>query len=88
MKAVNFQDDIPSIANDNFEHHHVLVFYLTAMQDATGSCHYPKLVGEPLRLDLISTFPREYATELIVWGNECLRLQLTKMVLLEKISIG
>ena len=34
-KAMNFQDDIPSIPIDNFKDHYVLVFHLTSMQDAT-----------------------------------------------------
>ena len=52
MKAMNFQDDIPSIAFDSFKDHYVLVFDLTSMQDVTENCHYPELVGEPLRLEL------------------------------------
>ena len=40
MKAVNFQDDIPSIPIVNFKDHYVLVFDLTSMQDATENCHY------------------------------------------------
>ena len=52
MKAMNFQDDIPSIPIDVFKDHYVLVFDLTSMQDATERCHYPELVGEPLRLEL------------------------------------
>ena len=47
MKAMNFQDDIPSIPIDDFKDHYVLVFDLTSMQDATENCHYPELVGEP-----------------------------------------
>ena len=66
MKAMNFQDDIPSIPIDNFKDHYVLVFDLTSMQDATENCHYPELVGEPLRLELNFTFPLEHLTELIV----------------------
>ena len=50
VKAMNFQDDIPSIPIDKFKDHYVLVFDLTSMQDATENCHYPELVGEPLRL--------------------------------------
>ena len=34
MKAMNFQDDIPSIPSDNFKDHHVLVFGLASLQDA------------------------------------------------------
>ena len=56
MKAMNFQDDIPSIPIDNFKDHYVLVFDLTSIQDATENCHYPELVGEPLRLELNFNF--------------------------------
>ena len=69
MKAMNFQDDIPSIPNDDFKHHFVLVFELTSMHDATENCHYPELVGEPLRLELKFTDPLENVTELIVLGK-------------------
>ena len=69
MKAVNFQDDIPSIPFDNFKDHYVLVFDLTSMHDATENFHYPELNGEPLRLELNFTFPLEHVTELIVLGE-------------------
>ena len=69
MKAMNFQDDIPSIPIDNFKDHYVLVFDLTSMQDATENCHYPELVGEPLRLELNFTFLPKHVTELIVLGE-------------------
>ena len=69
MKAINFQDDIPSIPIDNFKDHYVLVFDLTSMQDATENCYYPELVGEPLRLELNFAFPLEHVTELIVLGQ-------------------
>ena len=42
---------------------------LTSMQDAIVICHDPKLVAEPLRLDLIFTFPLEHVSELIVLGE-------------------
>ena len=84
IKAMNFQDDIPSIPLDDFKDHYVLVFDLTSMQDATENCHYPEFVGEPLRLELNFNNPLENVTELIVLGDECRRLQLTSMVLLEK----
>ena len=35
LKAMNFQDDIPSIPIDDFKDDYVLVFDLTSMQDAT-----------------------------------------------------
>ena len=69
MKAMNFQDDIPSIPFDNFRYHFVLVFDLTSMQNATENCHYPELVGELLSLELNFTFPPEHVTELIELGE-------------------
>ena len=68
MKPMNFQEDIPSIPIDDFKDHYVLLFDLTSMQDATENCHYPELVGEPLRLELNFTNPLENVTELIVLG--------------------
>ena len=69
MKAMNFQDDVPSIPIDKFKDHYVLVFDLTSMQAAAENCQYPQLVGEPLRLELNFTFPLEHVTELIVLGE-------------------
>ena len=69
MKAMNFQDDIPSIPVDNFKDHYLLVFDLTSMQDATEHCHYPELFGEPLRLELYLSSPPENVTEVIVLGE-------------------
>ena len=69
MKAMNFQDDIPSIPVDNFKDHYVLVFDLTSMQVATEHCHYPELIGEPLRLELYFSSPLEIVTEVIVLGE-------------------
>ena len=66
---MNFQDDIPPIPINNFKDHYVLEFELTSMQDATANCHYPELVGEPLKLELNFTFPLEQVTELIVLGE-------------------
>ena len=56
MKAMNFQEYIPSIPIDIFKDHFVLVFDLTSMRDATEDCHYPEVVGEPLRLK-VNFFP-------------------------------
>ena len=69
MKAVNFQDDIPSILVDNFKDRHVLVFDLTSMQYATEIFHHPELVGEPLKYELKFTYPLEHDTGLIVLGE-------------------
>ena len=69
MKAMNFQDDIPSIPIDNFKDQYVLVLDLISMQEATEMCHCLELVGEPLRLVLNFTFPREHVfwTHCIGW---------------------
>ena len=57
LKAKNFQDDNPSFPIDNFKDSHVLVFDLTRIQGATEICHYPVLIGEPVKLELNFTFP-------------------------------
>ena len=41
MKAMNFQDDIPSIPIGDFKDYYVLFVHLTSMQDTTENCHYP-----------------------------------------------
>ena len=81
MKAMYFQDDIPSSLVDNFKHHYVLQFNLTSMQDVTEHCHYPELFGEPLILKPYFSSPLENVTEVIV----CLLLQSTSFVLWERI---
>ena len=79
-KAMNFQDDNPSIPNDDFKDHYVLVFDLTSMQDATENCHYPELVGEPLRLELYFTNPLENVPELILLGERMPSVAVDKFV--------
>ena len=78
MKAMNFQDDIPSIPIDNFKDHYVLVLDLTSMQHAIENCHYPELVGEPLRLELNFTWALEHVTELIVMGERMFSVAVEK----------
>ena len=79
-----FQDDIPSIPVDNFQDHSVLVFDLTSMQDATEHCHYPKLVGEPLRLELYFSSPLEIVTEVIVLGERMPSVAVDKFGVVRK----
>ena len=86
MKAMNYQDDIPSLPNDNVKHHFVVVFDLTPMKDDTENCHQPDLVGEPKRLELIFTFHIQHVTEFTVMGNESLWLQLTSLLSSERQS--
>ena len=69
MKAMNFQDDIPSIPIDDFKDDYLLVFDLTSMQEATEICHRPELFGEPLRLELNSAHLLENVTDFIVLGE-------------------
>ena len=78
MKGMNFQDDILSISNDDFNDHYVLVFNLTWMQDATKNCHYPELVGEPLRLKPNFTHPLENVIELFVVGKRMSSIAVEK----------
>ena len=85
-KEINFQDDIPSIPIENFKEHYVLVFDLTSMQDATEDCHYPELVGEPLRLELNFSFPLEHVTELIVMGEQMSSVAVDKFGVVGKKS--
>ena len=86
MKAMNFQDDIPSNPNDNFEDHYVLMFDLTSMQDATENGHYPELVEEPLRLELNFIFPLEHVTELILVGERISSVAFDKFGVVENIQ--
>ena len=75
---MNFQDDIFSFPIDNFKDHYLLVFDMTSMQLATGKCHYPELVGEPLRLELNFTFPLKHFTELFVLGERMSSVAIDK----------
>ena len=84
MKGMNFQDDIPSIRFDNFKDHYVLMFDLISMRDATESCHYPELVGEPLRLEVNFSFPLEHVTELIVLGERMSSVAVDKFGVIGK----
>ena len=81
---MKFQDDIPSIPIDDFKDHYVLVFDLISMQDATESCHYLELVGEPLRLELLLFTLLKTLLNSLYWVNECRQLQLTSLALFER----
>ena len=39
------------------------------MQDVTDNRHHPKLVGEPLRLELNFTFHLKHVSELVLLGE-------------------
>ena len=64
MKGLTFLDEMSSIPIDDSKDHYVLVVDLTSTQDATENCHYPEIVGEPLRLELNFAFPLKHVTEL------------------------
>ena len=78
VTTMNFQDDIPLIPIDIFQDHYVLVSDLTSIHDATENCYYPKLVGEPRRVELNFTFPPEHITELIVLGERMSPVEVDK----------
>ena len=84
IKAMNFQDDITSDPNNNFKDHYVVVFDLTSMKNATEKCRYPKLVGEPLRMELNFTFSLEHVTELIVLGERMSSVAVDKFDVVRK----
>ena len=85
MKAIIFQDDIPSTPLDNFKHHYVLVFGLAAMQDATENWHYPELVGGPLSLELTFPFPLEHVPDPILLGERMSSVAVDKFGFVGKI---
>ena len=72
-QAMNFKDDIPSTPIDDFKDHYVLVFDLTSRQDATEICHYPELVGEPLKLELNLSILLKTILNSLSWVKECHR---------------
>ena len=45
------------------------MFDLTSMQNASELFHYPKVIGEPLRLELFFSSPMRNVTEVIVLGE-------------------
>lgn len=69
MKAMNINEEIPSLPYENFKDHYILVFDLTSLQDATEHIHYPELTGESLRLEMFFREPLESVTEVIVLGE-------------------
>ena len=84
MKVMNFEEDVPSIPIDNFKDHYVLVFDLISMQKATEHCHYPELVGKPLRLELYFSSPLVNVTEVIVLGERMSSVAVDKVGVVEK----
>ena len=78
MKAMKFQDYIPSIPIDNFKDHSVLVFDLTSMQDATENCHYPEIVRRTIEAGAKLYFSSTHVTELIVLGERMSSVSVDK----------
>ena len=56
------------------------------MQDAAENCHYPELVGEPLRLELNFTFSLDYVTELFLLGERMSSVAVDKFGVVGKTS--
>ena len=78
LKAMKFQVDIPSIPIDKFKDHNVLVAQLIPMQVANGNCHYPKLVGIPMRAEPNFTFPLEHLTGLFILAERMSSIAVDK----------
>ena len=84
MKAVNVKGDTPSFPGDNFKDPYELVFDLTSMKDATEHCHYPELLGEPLRLELYFNSSLENVTKIIVLGERMSPIAVDNFGVVEK----
>ena len=84
LKAINLQGVIYSILIENSENQYVLAFDLTWMQDTTEICRYSELVVEPLRLELIFTYPLEPVTEFIALGERMFSIALEKLSVVGK----
>ena len=67
---MNFEAEILSVHNDDFNEYYVLGFDWISMQDATGKCRYAKLVGQPLRLKSNFAHPLEHVSDLNVLGEQ------------------
>ena len=78
MKAMQFNEDFPALPMEDFQHHNILVFELTSLQDAAEQLHYPELSGESLRLEMFFQFPLEQVTEVIVLGERLSNVQIDK----------
>ena len=83
-KAKSFQETIHSNPIDTFKYHQKLVFDFTPMQDSTRKILYPKLDGEPLKLELKFTSPLDDVTELIVLGDRISSIAVDKFGVVRK----
>ena len=78
MKAMQFNEDLPTLPMEDFQNHHILVFDLTSLQDAAEQLHYRELSGESLRLEKCFQFPLEQVTEVIFVGERLSNIQNDK----------
>ena len=78
LKAMNFNEDVPSIPFEDFENHFILVFDLTSLQDANEEVYYPELVGGSIRIELYFKDPVVEVTELIILGERLSTVQIDK----------
>ena len=56
-KAMQPNEDLPTLPMEVFQNHCILVFVLTSLQDAAEQLHYPDISGESLRLVMFFQFP-------------------------------
>ena len=79
MKAMQLNEDFPTLPMEDFQNHFILVFDLTSLQDAAEQLHYPELSGVSLRLERFFQFPLEQVTEVIVLGERLSNIQTDKL---------
>ena len=85
-KAMNFQDDIPSILKDNINDDYTLVFDLTSMQDAAEKYPYPELFVEQLTMQVNFTFPLQHVSELNLLGERMSLVAVDEIGVVRKLS--
>ena len=76
----------PSFLIVNLKNLYVLVSDSASRLHATDNCRYSEWVGRRVRLELNFTFPVKLLIEFMYWQNDCLWLQFTSLVMLERTS--
>ena len=69
MKAMSFIEDIPSLPNNLFQNHYIVVLEFTLLQDAGENIPYPELSCESIRFEMFFDRPLKSVTKLIVLGE-------------------
>ena len=69
MKAMNSNEEIPALQNNQFQNHYILVFNLTSLQNAGENIQYPELGGESILLEMFFARSLRNVTEINVLGE-------------------